>query len=609
MSLAATLAMACPSLAQSQSSAGQGGQAPAGQNGQTQGGQTQNGQTKAGKTAGAQKGTTGAGAAGTGAAAAGAPGTNTAAAQPKGPLPHFDIDDFAVQGATKLSQFDLEQAIYPYLGPNKTADDVEKARAALEKAYHDKGFQTVSVSVPAQNVQNKVVVLKVTELKVGRLRVKNSRYFDINDIKRDAPSLAEGAVPNFGDVTKDIVSLNQWPDRKVTPALRAGVTPGTVDVDLNVDDTLPLHGSLELNNRQSPNTTPLRLTASAQYNDLWQLGHSVSVSYQIAPMRPEDAEVFSGSYLARVPHIDWLSFLVYGVDSNSDVAAIGGLNVVGPGQIIGARGVITLPSAENFYQTLSLGPDYKRFGETVSQTGSNFSSPVTYYPLVANYTNKYQTDKYSAQLTASVTGNLRPFSSGPTDFDNRRYLASANFIHLNIDTSHTQELPQGFQLYGRLQGQLADGPLVSSEQIAMGGLDTVRGYLESETLGDDGVAGTFELRSPDIAPTLQKLWQPPAAAKTATDKNDSDKNSNTVPAIPVFNEWRFFVFADAGVAQVLEPLPEQQSKFDLWSAGAGTRFKFFNYLNGMVVVAVPMISQTYTPAYDPRVIFRIWGEF
>jgi hypothetical protein len=237
---------------------------------------------------------------------------------------------------------------------------------------------------------------------------------------------------------------------------------------LNVDDTLPLHGSVELNNRQSPNTTPLRLTASAQYNDLWQLGHSVSVSYQIAPMRPQDAEVFSGSYLARLPGVDWLSFLVYGVDSNSDVAAIGGLNVVGPGQIVGARAVMTLPSAENFYQTLSLGPDYKRFGETVSQTGGSFSSPVTYYPLVANYTNKYQTDKYSAQLTASVTGNLRPVSSDPTDFDNRRFLASGSFVHLNIDTSHTQELLQGFQLYAGCKGSSPTGRWCRARAVRRG---------------------------------------------------------------------------------------------------------------------------------------------
>src|SRR5262249_41587688 len=100
---------------------------------------------------------------------------------------HFDIDDFAVQGIDTLPQIELEKAIYPFLGPNKTADDVEKARAALEKAYHDKGFQTVSVAVPQQNVAAGVVVLKVTELKVGRLRVKNSRFFDVDQIKERAP--------------------------------------------------------------------------------------------------------------------------------------------------------------------------------------------------------------------------------------------------------------------------------------------------------------------------------------------------------------------------------------------------------------------------------------
>ena len=79
------------------------------------------------------------------------------------PLQHFDIDDFAVDGADKLPEIDLEEAVYPFLGPNRTSDDVEKARAALEKAYHDKGYQTVSVAVPQQNVQSKVVTLKVTE--------------------------------------------------------------------------------------------------------------------------------------------------------------------------------------------------------------------------------------------------------------------------------------------------------------------------------------------------------------------------------------------------------------------------------------------------------------
>jgi hemolysin activation/secretion protein len=507
----------------------------------------------------------------------------------------FDIDDFAVQGAETLPQIEIEEAIYPFLGPNKTADDVEKARAALEKAYHDKGYQTVSVSVPQQNALSRMITLKVTELKVGRLRVKNSRYFDLAKITNKAGSLKEGSVPNFGDVTKDIVALNQWPDRRVTPALRAGVTPGTVDVDLNVEDKVPVHASVELNNRQSPNTTALRVSSTVHYDNLWQLGHSLSFTYQVAPQRPGDAEVFSGSYLARLQDVDWLNVLFYAVKSSSDVATVGGTNVIGPGQIFGSRAVITLPTRENFFHTLSAGVDYKHFDQTVKLGGTGFSSPVTYYPVVANYSATFQGEKSTTQLNAGVTYNLRPLSDDWLAFDNKRFQASPSFTHFNVDVSHTHELPEGFQLYGKIQGQVADGPLVSSEQFSAGGLDTVRGYLESETLGDNGVVGNLELRSPNVGDLLQKQM--------------TDETGKGQARFTIFNDWRFFGFADAGTVTVLHPLPEQQSKFDVWSYGVGARFKMFNYLNGTLVYSVPMVSQAYTEARNPRVNFRIWGEF
>ncbi|KRQ90407.1 ShlB/FhaC/HecB family hemolysin secretion/activation protein [Bradyrhizobium valentinum] len=515
--------------------------------------------------------------------------------KPAAAVQRFDIDDFAVQGAETLPQIEIEEAIYPFLGPNKSADDVEKARAALEKAYHDKGYQTVSVSVPQQNALSRMITLKVAELKVGRLRVKNSRYFDLAKITNKAGSLKEGTVPNFGAVTKDIVALNQWPDRRVTPALRAGVTPGTVDVDLNVEDKAPLHASVELNNRQSPNTTALRVSSTVHYDNLWQLGHSLSFTYQVAPQRPGDAEVFSGSYLARVQDVDWLNVLFYAVKSSSDVATVGGTNVIGPGQIFGSRAVITLPARENFFHTLSAGVDYKHFDQTVKLGGAGFSSPVTYYPVVANYSATFQGEKSTTQLNAGVTYNLRPLSDDWVTFDNKRYYASPSFTHLNVDVSHTHELPEGFQLYGKVQGQVADGPLVSSEQFSAGGLDTVRGYLESETLGDNGVLGNLELRSPNVGELLQKHMK--------------DETGQGQARFTIFDEWRFFGFADAGTVTTLKPLPEQQSKFDVWSYGVGARFKMFNYLNGTLVYSVPMVSQAYTEARNPRVNFRIWGEF
>lgn len=507
-------------------------------------------------------------------------------------LERFEIDEYRVQGAKALEQIVVEEAVYPFLGPNRTPEDVEKARAALEKVYHDQGYQAVVVSIPQQNASTGVITLVVSENRVGRVRVKGARYYDPDTIKRGAPAVVEGKIVNFNDVTKDIVGLNQWPDRRVTPALKAGVAPGTVDIDLNVEDKVPFHGNVEFNNRQSPGTTPFRITSTLHYDNLWQLGNSFSFTYQVAPERVKDAQVFSASYLVRIPEFEYLSLLMYGLKSNSDVATIGGTDVVGPGEIAGARIVMTLPTRENFFHTVSFGADYKHFEQVVGDNVASDSTPVTYVPIVLSYNASWQTEGALTQLTAGATFGLRGIGSSPAEFDAKRYNAQGNFIHVNADVSHTHDLPEGFQIYGRLAGQLSDQPLVSSEQSSLGGLDTVRGYLESEVLADDSLYGTLEFRSPNLGPMLTKALE--------------DNGTHTGN---FFNEWRFFGFADGATSFIHDPLSEQQAHFDLWSYGIGTKFKLSDYFNGMVVLSVPMISQTYTQARDPRMNFRVWGEF
>ena len=158
---------------------------------------------------------------------------------PPRPLPEFYIREYRVSGAHHLHPVEIEAAVYPFLGPGRTARDVEAARAALLKAYQDKNYTSVDVVIPRQSGAGGIVYLQVNELPVGRLRVHGSRYFDINEIKRDVPSLAEGKLIDFAQAQKDLVGLNQLPDRRVTPVIQAGVLPGTMDVDLNVKDTLP----------------------------------------------------------------------------------------------------------------------------------------------------------------------------------------------------------------------------------------------------------------------------------------------------------------------------------------------------------------------------------
>lgn len=512
------------------------------------------------------------------------PAAWTSAEPPLNPVPvtppsGIFIQEYRVEGAQKLPRIEVEEAVYPYLGPGRTPEDVELARVALEKAYQAKGYQTVAVEIPEQQVRGGVVMLQVIEAPVGRLRVKGSRFFDLDEIKKRVPSLAEGNVPDFNQVAKEIVALNQLPDRRVTPELRPGVEPGTVDVELNVKDTFPLHGNIELNNRYSANTTPLRLNASLSYNNLWQMGHSIGASFQVAPERPSDAIVYSGYYIARLPSVDWLSFMVQATRQNSNVSTLGGGAVAGNGEVVGGRVMFNLPKGRDFFHSLSFGLDYKHFNQDLFIGGDYTGTPITYFPASVTYNGAWVGKGYVTELNTSVVASLRGVGNDQYEFDNRRYNADGGFLYLRGDLSHTRELPFGLELFGQIQGQASGQPLVDSEQFSGGGLETVRGYLESEVLGDNALLGSMELRSP------------------------------SVDGFFGIDEWRVFVFSEGGVLTLNDPLPEQQSQFTLASVGVGTRLKMFGHLNGSLDVGLPLISQSVTPAESLLLTFRIWGDF
>lgn len=495
---------------------------------------------------------------------------------------HFFIRHYRVSGGGKLlSRTETESAVYPFLGPYRTSADVEGARAALEQAYRDKGFQTVSVQVPAQQPNTGTIVLQVSQGEVGRLRVTGSRYFSIDEIKREAPSLEEGHSPNFNQVTHDLVVLNQLSDRQVTPVVRAGQIPGTVDVDLNVKDKIPLHGSLELNNRYSANTTELRVNGSVSYDNLWQLGHGVGMSFQLSPEDLTQVKVFSGYYLARIPNVSWLSLMLQGTHQDSNVNTLGGIGVAGKGDVLGGRAVISLPPKKDFYHSLSLGVDYKHFDQNTKIAGQNSVSPVTYYPISAAYSASWLGKGVETDLNASANFDIRGWGSDMNQFELNRHGADGSFIYFRGDVSHTRELPGGAQVFVKAQGQVSDKPLINSEQFSGGGLGTVRGYLESEALGDNGVFSTVELRTPSLGSFIGKA----------------------------VDEWRFYIFGDGGVLTIEDALPEQQEQFRLASVGVGTRVKLGGHYNGSFDAGIPLDNGSNTSAYSPLLTFRLWAEF
>ncbi len=504
-----------------------------------------------------------------------------ASAQPAPAIASFDVNEYRVEGNTLLPATDIEAAVYDFLGPGKTAADVERARAALEALYNSHGYPTVSAAIPRQSIADGVVVLQVVERKVGRLRVTGSKFSSLEAIRNGAPSVAEGSVPNVNNVQRDMVALNQQPARTVTPVLRAGRAPDTVDVDLQVQDHLPLRASLELDNRSSADTKPLRLSGSLGYDNLWQRGDSASLYFQVAPQRPADATVYSGSYLFQIP-ASKLALLGSYLKSDSNVSTVGGTTVIGKGQIAGLRLLLPLPMDAGFNQSFSAGMDYKDFTQNLLVGGATSNVPLTYYPVTASYQANWNSAGAQTGLTATAVFGTRGLGSDTAAFEANRAFAQPDFFYLRAAATHLHDLPYGMpQAWAHMQAQATPDPLVPNEQFGLGGLDTVRGYQESEVLGDNAASLQLELRSPSLADRI---------------------------GVPL-NELRFHAFSDLGAVSINQPLPEQRRSYSLQSIGAGLRMRVYDHFNGSLEDAVALATGSSTKSGTNRVLFRIYGDF
>jgi hemolysin activation/secretion protein len=505
--------------------------------------------------------------------------------------PAFNVFEYKVDGNTVLEKSTIEEAVYPFLGEAKTIDDVEKARSALEKAYQDTGYLTVSVSIPQQEVDTNIVTLLVTEGSVERLRVTDSKYTSLAEVKSRVGEFGEGKVPHFPTAQQQLGTVNRGQNRQVTPVLRPGKSPGKVEVDLKVQDQLPLHGSLELNDKYSPNTTRTRLNGSVRYENLWQKDHSIGLSFQLSPQDLNEVKVLSATYV--VPRMNGDYFAAYGVISDSDISAVGDVNVIGKGYIAGVRYIHPLPLVENYYHSLTAGADYKDFKESVNLLGSDgFKTPISYAAFSLGYDGTYQwpaQDKnYVSQTQITTTFNFAPRGLGNKDqeFANKRFLGRPNYAYLRADLKHTQQLPSGWSLLTKLSGQLANDPLISAEQFTIGGVDSVRGYLESNALGDNGVSANLELRTP----SLKKYFK------------DNKINEQ-------IKEFYAYTFLDAGYVSIYEPLPLQDKSSDLYSIGLGVKLKATKGIYSNLDLAHALKDSGDIKSGDDRLHFRVGYEW
>ncbi len=484
----------------------------------------------------------------------------------------FDIQEFQVEGNTVLGTESIERAVYPFMGEGRDIDDVEAARGALEKCYRDAGFATVVVDIPPQKVVSGVVRLNVTQAKVARLRVVGSRYFSQDRILELVPGLAEGSVPNLPEVQQQLAKVNTSPDARVTPLLRPGKEPGTTEVDLQVEDEFPLHGGIEVNNGHAPNTTQLRTTASLRYANLFQRGQTAGLQVQTSPEDTSQVRAFVATYSLPV---DGGTVLLSAVKSDSTSFVGSGIGVFGNGKVFGAHYMMPLTTADpdRFAQSLTLGLDYKDSNQKLALTdGTGIATPIHYVPFTLSYAATVTDAGGSSEYGVSAEFAVRDLGSRQQQFADKRYLAHADFSILKFSASRTQKLPADTSVFAQIDGQATGDPLVSNEQYVAGGIDSVRGYLESAAVGDLALRGTFEFRTPNFRPARARV-----------------------------DFLQFRTFFDTVWLRTLSPLPGTRSSYQLSSYGLGVTARAKPGLQLRADLAWPMNSIGDRPAYQTHV--------
>jgi len=519
---------------------------------------------------------------------------------------YFDMYELRVLGNTRLAQREIESWLYQFLGPHKTLEDVEKARKTLETLYHDRGFGTVYVDVPEQRIESDGVVrLAVTEAKLRRVQVSGARYFSNREIRAAIPEAKAGTTPSLPTLQQQVTELNmQTNDRQIVPVLKAGSEPGTVDLNLKVDDHLPLHGSVELNDQYSVDTTPLRAAVGLSYDRLFGRADSIAIQYQTAPQKPEEVKVWFGSYTTHVFDDVTRLTLVY-VDSDSAVATLGSgdarINVLGVGKTGSVRLIHPLAGAGNTLGSINLSVDYKNSLQnlcknTVDLTlcpfeqvktpqkddqGQTIEDPhLAYTPLnYINFSLGYGAGWRGEQLqgTLSLSGNfgVRGLRNNTRDFEDKRYLANTNYFIYRSDGLLIFRLPADFNLQTRYSAQYTFDPLIPNEQFSLVGVDGVRSYYESEELIDRGIKATLQLGTP------QWKWFKEALL---TDT---------------------YLFYDYGTGQIVAPLPSERNSHSVAAYGAGINIGFLQHFNGGLFWAHALRDSTHTRRGDSRYQFNL----
>jgi hemolysin activation/secretion protein len=401
-----------------------------------------------------------------------------------------DIGEIQINGAPRLSSSVREQIDKQFAAHCLGVTEIEQILGEITKDYVVRGYVTTRAYLPAQDLSKGKLEITVVEGTVEKLRIddKGSRSFAPGNTIPAKP----GDVLNLRDLEQGIDQINRLASNKATLDIQPGSQPGGSEVVIRNEPEPFYHWLFSLDNQGSVSTGKNQAGVSLSTDSLLGLSEFMLFTHREAiPGEKLNTWSASDSFLLSVPY-GYNTFSYNGSISRyvSTILAPSGLELIASGDstsnaLTWDRVVYRDASTRANVSGMYTNKETRSYLE--DQLLGVSSRKLTILDLDGNVTTGL-----GAGILGLNVGWAEGLSSAGAlrDMDNLPFEAPrAQFKKLKFGASYNlpfQWLGHEWTLNSSLTGQSARTTLYGSEQIAIGGIYSVRGFVHSTLAGDSG---------------------------------------------------------------------------------------------------------------------------
>lgn len=344
-----------------------------------------------------------------------------------------------------------------------------------------------------------MITLQVIEGRLTQVEVEGNRWFRPGYL-RDRLALGAGSPLNINALQERMQLLQQdGRIQRFNAELSPGLRPGEGRLRVWTEEERPHKAWLEFNNYQSPTVGAERGLVTLAHQNLPGYGDTLSVRYG----RSEgiDPQV-DARYTLPLTARDTTLTLQYRRNDFSVVEEpFSSLDIESESEIYG----VTL--RHPLYRTLTQELALSLIGEHLETRTFLLGDPYPFSPGAKHGESKVTALRFLQEWVSRTQRQVMAASSRFTvginawsaTINHNGALADGRFFAWLGQFQWARRLGAGdAQVIGRMDLQLANDPLLSIEQMAIGGRYSVRGYRENQMVRDNGLVASLESRIPLI---------------------------------------------------------------------------------------------------------------